>query len=311
LLHGRYPYYARTYLGNPVALLPGAIFLSVPFVLLGNSAYQNLFWLSAFFFLARRYLKSSRPALLLLWAAVIVSPGLLQQVVTGGDHPANSIYCLLFALMLVNVVPRSDVRLWTKVACAALLGIGLCSRANFLFLLPLIFSQLVQDGGWKTASLYLAVTVAVFAAVTLPFWFYDPDGFTPFLVQASKVAQFSSVMAFSGILIPGLTGIASLGFALQRTDSNHLVLLRNCALVLAIPVVLTTVLATIRAERLDLRWAGYGMFCLFFGALAAALRLLDTPIRPRGDESTQADPRGDGEERIQKRTVTRVRPEDK
>ena len=48
MLHGRYPYYARTYLGNAVHDLPGFLLLSVPFVLLGNSAYANLFWLGAF-----------------------------------------------------------------------------------------------------------------------------------------------------------------------------------------------------------------------------------------------------------------------
>jgi hypothetical protein len=286
LLHGRYPYYSKTYLGNPVALLPGAIFLSMPFVVLGNSAYQNLFWVSSFFLLARRYLKSSRLALLLLWAALIVSPGILQQVVTGGDHPANSIYCLLFVLAVVNVVPRPDMRMWKKFACAGLLGLGLSSRANFLFLVPLIFSQLVQDAGWRTATLYVAVTVGVFGAVTLPFWLYDPERFTPLLVQARKVAQFNSFVPFSGILIPSLAGIASLGLALQRLESNHLVLLRNCALVLAIPVVFTSVLATIRSERLDLSWMAYGMFFLFFGSLAASMSLRQGLIverLPEGD----------------------------
>ena len=49
LIHGRYPYYPKTYLDNPIAPLPGAVFLAVPFVLLGNSAYQNIFWLNCLF----------------------------------------------------------------------------------------------------------------------------------------------------------------------------------------------------------------------------------------------------------------------
>ncbi len=61
LLHLQYPYSTPTYLGNLINQLPGALFLDAPFVLLGNSAYQNLFWLAAFF-LGLRYYFSRRAA---------------------------------------------------------------------------------------------------------------------------------------------------------------------------------------------------------------------------------------------------------
>ena len=47
LLNGRYPYYQKTYHNNPITPMPGSLFLAVPFVLAGNSAYQNFFWLLA------------------------------------------------------------------------------------------------------------------------------------------------------------------------------------------------------------------------------------------------------------------------
>ena len=46
LWRGENPYYQRTYLGNVVSPLPGAILLAEPFVAIGNSAYGNLFWLA-------------------------------------------------------------------------------------------------------------------------------------------------------------------------------------------------------------------------------------------------------------------------
>ena len=49
LLHGHYPYYARTYLGNLIHHFPGTFLLAAPFVLLGTSAIQNLVWLALFF----------------------------------------------------------------------------------------------------------------------------------------------------------------------------------------------------------------------------------------------------------------------
>ena len=44
LLGGSYHYYPVTYLGALITPLPGAVLLSIPFVLLGTSAYQNLIW---------------------------------------------------------------------------------------------------------------------------------------------------------------------------------------------------------------------------------------------------------------------------
>jgi hypothetical protein len=43
LLHGNYPYYAQGYLGSPTHSLPGSLLLAIPFVMLGNSVYQNFF----------------------------------------------------------------------------------------------------------------------------------------------------------------------------------------------------------------------------------------------------------------------------
>src|SRR5262249_42838373 len=155
------------------ALLPGAVLLALPFVLAGNSAYQSLFWLGMYFLILRAYLRSTRSALFLTWTLLAVSPSVLQQVVTGGDHPANTIYVLAFTLGVAAWVPRLDVAAWKKLLLAGLLGIGLSSRANFLFLFPLVYSQVAQETGWKRAAIYGLVTCAAFAVVTLPFWLYD------------------------------------------------------------------------------------------------------------------------------------------
>ena len=48
LVRGDDPYARETYLGNPVAVLPGALVLSAPFALLGNIAvWVNAFWVGA------------------------------------------------------------------------------------------------------------------------------------------------------------------------------------------------------------------------------------------------------------------------
>src|SRR5205823_5031347 len=53
LLTGRFPYSCTTYLGNALHHFAGAFVLASPFVVLGTSALQNLFWLPLFFLAVR------------------------------------------------------------------------------------------------------------------------------------------------------------------------------------------------------------------------------------------------------------------
>jgi hypothetical protein len=48
LAAGRYPYYVKTYLGNPISPLPGALILAAPFVAVGCVALAHVFWLFVF-----------------------------------------------------------------------------------------------------------------------------------------------------------------------------------------------------------------------------------------------------------------------
>jgi hypothetical protein len=207
-----------------------------------------------------------------MWVTLVFSPSVLEQVVTGGDRPANTIYVLAFTLALVNYAPRSDVRVWKKLLLAELLGVGLSWRGNFVFLLPPIFSQLLQDTGWKNVAACLAMTCVGFAAVTIPFWLYDPSEFTPLSTEWGKI-ELGNLLPFSGFAILAVTGIAALLLSLQRFDSSHVTLLRNCALVQAVPVVFVVLLHSILGGGLSLMHAGYGQFALFFGVLATAMTL--------------------------------------
>lgn len=58
---GHYPYYAKTFLGNPITPMPGALLLALPFYLLGNATLQNLFWLAVFFMLVAWHYRSLPP----------------------------------------------------------------------------------------------------------------------------------------------------------------------------------------------------------------------------------------------------------
>jgi hypothetical protein len=276
LLNGRYPYSARTYLDNPISPLPGAILLAIPFVLLGSSAYQNLFWLGVFCFVLFRMMQSWRGTLILFWTILIASPVVMNHVVTGGDYPTNTIYVLGFMWLTLSWGSRADSPWWKKLLMVLLLGIGLSSRANFLLLMPQLFSALTLRAGWRTAATYSALAMLACAAITIPFWVHDPAGFTPLHNQAHKVAEFQEVLPFASLVVPALGGCISMALAWSSIRRRRETWLRDCAIVQAFLVICVVTLSVIQTGTLSLILASYGVFFLFFGVLAFGPKMLKT-----------------------------------
>ena len=200
LINGRNPYYVRTYLGNLIHHFPGAFVLAAPFVLLGTSAFQNLLWLALFFLVLRRELDNTFAALRWFWLTLIFSPVVIHQLITGTGHVANAIYVMLGLWWLLHSQH--------KVLPAATWGVMLSSRANFLLLIPLAFGWLAQRHGWKASVRLLAITCTICATLTLPFYFYDPQGFAP-LEAADRLMQFNEVLPYAG-------SAAGIGMALLK-----------------------------------------------------------------------------------------------
>jgi hypothetical protein len=273
LFSGRYPYYLRTYLEAPISPLPGELLLASPFVLLGNGAYQNFFWLSAYFIFAVSYLKDSRSALLLLWTLLVLSPTVVHNWVVGTDYIANALYVMLAMLWMGKAVDRSNTQGWQKVVAAVFLGIALSSRLNFLLLTPLLFSLMVRNAGWRPAIAYSALVVVTFAGVTLPFYLYDPAGFSP-LHTSNFLGRFDSVFPFAGVSLLFVTLLLSA--VLARFQEPRLnAFLGNGAIVLAFPIVWGVTIMSIQRGSLDFEYGFYGVFFLFFGATACWRALFD------------------------------------
>jgi len=268
-------------LGGSLCTLPGAAFLAIPFVLLGNSAYSNIFWLFVFFKTVESFLKDRFLTLLLLWVMLLFSPVVLQQIVTGNSELSNALYFFVFTFFLVKLVPQSDTPGWVKWIVAISFGISLSSRANFLLLLPVIFSALAQKAGLKSTVPFMLLSCLAFLVITVPFYLYDPSGFSALHSQFHKVAQFQSLLPFLGVLIPLGGGLLALGLSFRRMDFFDFVnLFTNCAFVLSFSIVCVTVLSTIQTGELNFSWTGYGIFFLFFGAVASWSHLVKDRIDP-------------------------------
>jgi hypothetical protein len=135
--------------------------------------------------------------------------------------------------------------------------------------MPLVVASLARQSGWRVASCYGFIIVASLCAITLPFYFYDPEGFSPLLVQYSKVARFGQ--SYSGVAIPAAAAVLSTvlaGFVYRRATSPMTMLFGGSAIVQALPVVATVILSTVTYRPVTFAWAGYGVFFLTFAVLA-------------------------------------------
>ncbi len=278
LLEGRFPYYQRTYHGNPISPLPGALVLAIPFVWLGNSAYQNLFWLVALMATVSRLLNDPRPAVILLVIIFALSPAVLNEFVTGGDLLANAIYVLLFLVWSTSAAADARASPWTKGILAAGLGLALASRGHFALLLPLACAAVVQRIGMRAAIPYAALVCVAFTLATVPLYLYDPAGFSP-LHTAS----------FAPLPVLGASALLAVIYATRpRNDDLH-VLLARCAVVLAFPVVasaVTTLSAPGSDTGLTLWVLSYNLSGLFFAAVAVMPRTANgwpTPCQRNGN----------------------------
>lgn len=270
LFAGRYPYYPLTYLGNAISPMPGTMILSSPFVLSGLTAMQNLFWLAVFYIVVRHFLKSGVWALALTWTILIFSPTVMQNILTGADYAANTIYVLVAMWLMLKNIPDAGAPEWKRLLPTILLGFGLSSRSNFMMLTPLLFSGLVQNAGWKPAIKYSAIAGAIFLALTLPFYLYDPSGFAPFAVQSGKLVAMQDVLPYARVIVPVLSLAVTVALSFRKMGTDGTDLFRNAAIVQIFMLLLMTVISSAHYGKLDLflNQSGYGMFTLFFGALA-------------------------------------------
>ena len=270
LFHGHYPYYPRTQLGNVISPLPGAVFFAMPFVALSDSAYQNVFWLALFAGACRVLLGTWRSSLLAVWAILALSPVVLQSLILGGDRVGNTLYVLLIALLLIRLLETGNVlQPWTLLT-AALFGVALSSRANFVFVLPLVTATVARRRGWRDALTATGIVVLGFAAVTLPFYAYDPGGFTP-THQATKL---HAAFPFARPLTLIAAMVLTLALA-QRAGGRIRDFFACNALIQGALFAWTVFLFALDTESVQYTFTfmkeGYGVHFLFFGVIAALI----------------------------------------
>jgi hypothetical protein len=278
LLHGRYPYEDPTYLGNPIAPLPGAVVLATPFAALGTSALQAFLWLPVLAVATAKAIKD-RALTTLLWLTVLVCcPEIVRALVTGSDPLQNGIYVAVLSLVVVNLAhddggtaPSNPARRrLARLLAAAAWGVSLSSRALFFPVAVVVVLAVALRTRVRDAVEVALIGGASFLLVTTPFYLIDPSGFTP-LETASKLTLGGQLPAVVGL---GLFA-AALAFALtlcvRRRPPTAATTLLACVVALGLPLIALTLIYTALAGQLAfIRYATYGITVVPFVLLVVA-----------------------------------------
>ena len=218
LLHHRYLYSVRTYLGNAISPLPGAVFLATPFYLMGRVSFQNLAWLAAFVFFCGIFFRERSTALAFLLVFVLASASTLDNFIVGDDYVTNAWYVCILVYVFLKTFEQNAWG-WKHIVSGFLLGLALSSRPTFVVIPPLLLAYLLQHSR-RTAEAWrsLALPLLVAAAVTLPFYLYNPRHFSPLHIRGKL--DFLPPIA-GNVLMVGLplvaVAVACLGFFVRLT----------------------------------------------------------------------------------------------
>jgi hypothetical protein len=178
LMHHHFPYYVHSFLGAPITTMPGALFLALPFRMVGQLSFENLFWLGMFIWFATQFFHFRSTALAFV-VVVLANAHTLVNLLAGADYPINWMYICISTVFFLNSAERGPK--WKLGISAIFLGVSLSSRPTYLIVLsPLIVAYLVQRIGAMAALRRFALPLLAMTVVTAPFHLYDPAHFSPF-----------------------------------------------------------------------------------------------------------------------------------
>lgn len=272
MAEGLSPYYPQNPDAGPLSVLPGAAVLAAPFVALGDSSYQDIFWLGAFLFAARHVFRDKALALVLTFVPLALSPAAQFEFISGGDVIANGIYMALFLLLAAETWSAPNASPLRRGIACLLLGVAMASRPNFLLLTPLLAAVLYRRAGFPKASMGVTLVMVAAIGITLPFYLHDPQGFTPLLAK-QKLAVIDSSLPWASKAMIGMTALTGVlgGVALLRHPLGGLnqAFFRWCAWVTLCPMVCAVVAVSVINQHLDFSFNRdrYGLMYVFFAIL--------------------------------------------
>jgi hypothetical protein len=209
------PYSTTSFLGHQLNPMPGALILALPFYLIGNSAFQNLFWVPVFLWWARNWFGTTSAALWCGLIFIVGCPASLRDFVTGGDYLVNALYVVI-AMDLVFVAMHNERR-WYRYAAAIFLSVAISSRPNYVIAVPVLAGTIFQSRGWRRMVEFLVLVGLGYIALNGPLYYHGLSQL-PILQVANKMSDIPSSFHAPLVLpaIGALIGLCSFFIRMDR-----------------------------------------------------------------------------------------------
>jgi hypothetical protein len=263
LLHGSSPYAVHTSRDMPLSPLPGELIVAAPVVwLTDNAAWELAIWWVLWLLAASRLAPPDQRGLFLIaLLAVCTSLMLPYQAVLGEDLLWTGLVVAVAVTLFVTIVPRTQAPTWQKLGSAVLLGVSLASRLPWMLALVSVAAVCRT----RAAVGYWLVSLAVWAALVLPFWFLAAE-FGPFSNPAVQVPPVAKALLLVAACVYATRSARRHGGAPWRVLAD--VTIVQAGLILA-----TTVGNSIAFRRIHVGTLGYLALVQGCGMLALADRL--------------------------------------
>ncbi|MDR1524148.1 MAG: hypothetical protein LBS79_02680 [Tannerella sp.] len=170
LLRGINPYLSLSHMGNHFSVFPVWALLHLPFSILGNMGYSQVFFLVVLFAVLFFYFKSNG---LLYISLMMMSPAFWYQCVVRNDLWSNLFVTLIFIILL----SRYQIR-WQKhkLITAFITGLLMCTRIFVIIPLFLFFFRYWLDFSRRDKIYFVLLCLTGFIVPFIPFivWDYEP-----------------------------------------------------------------------------------------------------------------------------------------
>ena len=217
---GEFPYLARSHLGSIASPLPVMNFIAVPFYLMGDVGYLQVFTF-ALTVIVVFSAAAAKGGKLLFMLAFLSSPAFWYEVAVRSDMVSNILIMCLCLLLIEKITNGKPLNHPIKSGCVC--GALFCTRGVFVIPFAVFFFaeavSSVKKMELKKAFIFAACVLMTFALFLLPFVLWDIELFmqnNPFLMQTNKSPAIVSVTALALAALLSYN-VRSVGHSFLRT----------------------------------------------------------------------------------------------
>jgi len=199
LFAGEFPYLARSHLGSMASPLPVMNLIAVPFYLIGDVGYLQVFTF-ALTALVVFLTPASKNGKILFISAFLLSPAFWYEVAVRSDLVSNILIMCLCLLLMERITHGKPLDHPIKTGCVC--GALFCTRGVFIIPFTVFFFakavSSVKESGIRRTFVFAACVIMTFAIFLLPFVLWDTELFmqnNPFLMQTNKSPAIVSIVA--------------------------------------------------------------------------------------------------------------------